>query len=408
MKQEPYAIEEDVLINSTTSTNNISADNDNIHNTDPFIEPLIDTDELKGDDEPLKNFEKKCASILTLNSHKPNSSTKCSQIIIRCTGIFYTLLGSCLFTCSGFVIKQLRVDFFDALLVRFFLQTIILTIFICYKNGQFIYGTKNLILLQIVRAIISSSGFLLFFSSYRYIPLPDLTTCRYTQVVWTTILAMIIFRDRISIATIFAIIFTLTGVVFVAQPTFLFTKPQILSNQTNSTSFESNKSTRVLGLSLALACAVSISLSIVLNKKLIISKIPHSIIMLEFTFLNLCLLIINHLYNRFILYKYVNQTMFTWQFFVAASVSLMQVFSSTLTQCAVKLEHPSIVSVVQSSDILFAILLQNIFTNDKSNWFVLIGSFLVTTSIFLVGINKFWQDQKKKKKKNNNNTNTKV
>jgi len=414
MKQEAYTVEKDFLIDTITLTNNISTDNDNTPNIDPLIEPLIDTDELKETihhDETLNQFEQKYVSILTLNSYKQNQTTSFSQIIVRCTGMFYALLGSCLFTCSGFLVKQLGVDFFDAFLVRFILQTFILTAFILYKKNKFINGSTNLIIVQIIRSISSSSGFILFFMSYRYIPLPDLTTCRYTQVVWTTILAMIIFRERISIASIFAIIFTLTGVIFVAQPTFLFNNHQILSNKTeiiinktNNIDFESDKSYRLLGLSLALSCALSLSFSIVLNKKLLLSKIPQSIIMFEYSLLILFLLILNHIYNRFILHKYDNQTMFTWQFFLAAGVSLIQVFASIITQKAIKLEHPSIISVVQSSDILFAIILQNLFSKEKSNWFVLIGSCLVTTSIFLVGINKFWQDQKKLSEKNKINT----
>jgi drug/metabolite transporter (DMT)-like permease len=94
--------------------------------------------------------------------------------------------------------------------------------------------------------------------------------------------------------------------------------------------------------------------------------------------------------------------MFTWQYFVAASVSLFQVFSTTITQKAIKLEHPSIISVVQSSDILFAILLQNLFANEKSNWLVILGSALVTTSIFLVGSHKLWNDRKKISDETNN------
>jgi drug/metabolite transporter (DMT)-like permease len=399
MKQEAN----DVLIESTATTiKNISTDNDNTSIIDPLIEPLIDTDELNAVDE---TFNKKCASILTLNLPKQTeTTTRFSQTIHRCTGIFYAFIGSSVFTCSGFIIKQLRVDFFDALLFRFLLQTLIVTAFILYKKTSLIHGSMNLIIVQIIRAIISSMGLLLFYSSYRYIPLPDVTTCRYTQVVWTAIIAMIIFHERISIATLFAIMFTLTGVTFVAQPTFLFNNNhQILSNETNTTDFEADKSYRVLGLSLGLGCAVSISFSIVLNKKLILSKIPQSIIMFQLSFLNLCLLILYHIYNRFILCKYAHQTMFTWQYFVAASVSLFQVFSTTITQKAIKLEHPSIIAVVQSSDIIFAILLQNLFTRVKSNSFVLIGSFLVTTSIFLVGINKFRQDQNKSSEKDNTN-----
>jgi len=405
MKQEAYTI---------TLTKSISIDHDNICNSDPLIGPLIDVEELNAtsdNDERSNRFEQQCSSILSLHSNKQIPTTTFSQVISRCTGIFYALFGSFLFTCSGFIIKQLRVDFFDAILCRFILQTLILVAFVSYKKTKLINGSINLILLQIIRTIIATSGFFLFYTSYRYIPLPDLTTCRYTQVVWTAILAMIIFHERISISTVLAIIFTLTGVIFVAQPTFLFQNPQILSNKsqtifnrTADIDYESDKSYRLLGLCLALGCSVSLSFSMVLNKKLLMSKIPQSIIMLELSLLSLSLLIINHIYNRFILHKYANQTMFTWQFFVAASVSLMQVFSSTITQRAIKLEHPSIISVVQSSDILFAIILQNLFSKVKSNWFVFIGSALVTTSIFLVGINKFWQDRKKLLERNMSNT----
>ncbi|UJR35752.1 hypothetical protein I4U23_028501 [Adineta vaga] len=391
MKQETYIIENHDLIDA------IITDDEKVCNGDPLIEPLIDADELKVNVNEDKSLNEK------IDVYKPKTTTKLSsQIIKRCTGIFYALCGSFIFTCSGFLIKQLRVDFFDALLVRFLLQTIILFVFILYKKNKFIHGSNQLILLQIVRTIVGTSGLFLFFLSYRYIPLPDLTTCRYTQVIWTAILTMIIFHERISIATSLAIIFTLTGVTLVAQPTFLFTNYQsstnqskILSNQIADIDFESDKSYRLLGLCLALGCALSISFSMVLNKKLIVSKIPQSVIMFEFSCLTFILLIINHIYNRFILDKYVKQTMFTWQFFLAASASLMQVFSSTLTQRAIKLENPSIISVVQSSDILFAIILQNLFSKVKSNWFVLIGSFLVTTSIFLVGVDKFWKDRKK-------------
>ncbi len=391
--------DDDVPVGTVITTKDISVDANILHNIDPLIQPLIDTDELKineNNNKELNDLEEKSPSIITLHSYKPNEINSFSHIFRRCAGIFYALIGSSLFTCSGFIIKQLRVDFFDALLCRFIIQTILLTIFIFYKQYKIINGSFNLILLQFIRLILSSSGLLLFYLSYRYIPLPDLTTFRYTQVIWTAILAMFIFHERISIPTIFAIILTLLGVICVAQPTFLFNNYQTLSTK------QLDKSSRFLGLSLALACAFSISGSIVLTKKLLVLKIPQSILMFQFSFLNLIILIINQIYNRFILHMYTTETMFTWQYLIAASVSLIQLFSSTITQKAIKLEHPSIISVVQSSDILFAIILQNLFTNEKSNWLVLLGSALVTTSIFLVGIHKLWNDRKKLLDQTNN------
>lgn len=361
-------------------------------------DPLIVIDGFN-DILPTDPLEQRSASIVTLKSTK---LTQSSRIIDHCTGIAYALIASCLFTCSGFIIKQLRVDLFDALLVRFFLQTCLLFAYLLYKKIPFIQGSTKYILLQIFRTIISSSGVLLFYASYRYIPLPDVTTCRYTQVIWTAIIAMIIFRERISLITVLAMICTLTGVVFVAQPTFIFPTNSISSNQTLAKEFEADNSQRFLGLSLALICALSISFGMVLNKKLLVSNISEVLILFQLTLLNFLVVAIYHLHNRFILHKYAQQTMFTWNYFLAASVSLLQVVSSILTQKAVKLEHPSIISVVQSSDILFAIILQNLFAQVKSNLFILFGAFLVTTSIVLVGMQKFWHDAKKLEKKKMN------
>jgi drug/metabolite transporter (DMT)-like permease len=64
-----------------------------------------------------------------------------------------------------------------------------------------------------------------------------------------------------------------------------------------------------------------------------------------------------------------------------------------LSQKSIKREHPSIVTVVQASDILFAIILQNLFSINKSNGLALIGSTLVLASIIIVGVHKLWQDR---------------
>jgi len=381
-----------IMLVSTTEDNTLvddTIDEKSLHNVDPLIQSLIDSDELD---------QKSVLSVSPqTNSTNENSKITSIRIFRRCTGIFYALLGSSLFTCSGFIIKQLRVDFFDALLARFLVQTTILTWFIWYKHYRIIHGSTKLILLQIIRMILASGGLLLFYSSYRFIPLPDLTTFRYTQVIWTTILAMLIFHERISLATIVAIVLTIVGVVCVAQPTFLFPKRSESMNTID-------RQSRSIGLILALLCALSISGSIVLNKKLLVLKIPQSILMFHFSSLNLIILIIYQIYQRFVLELFTKQTMFAWRYFLAASVSLIQLLSSTITQKAIKLEHPSIVSVVQSSDILFAITLQNIFTNEKSNWLVILGSCLVTTSIFLVGGYKLWQDRTKSTSNENNNS----
>ena len=395
MQPEIRAASQNALIDIGTIRNNPEENEINTLKDDPLVQPLIASSEFTVPTDTTDDGYPSKPGV----SHAADE-TSCSQLFRKCRGIGCTLLSSIIFTSSTFVIKQLGVDFFDTLLFRFLVQTAILIVFIHYKRYKILDGSAKLIAIQIFRAILGAMGLLLLYASYRYIPLPDLTTVRYTQVIWTAIFVVFIFHERISVFTVIAILLTLLGVVYVAQPTFIFGHSSMSFNQTQARVSPADKSSRTLGFCLALGCAISISWSIVLNKKLLVLKIPQSVLVYHFAVLNLCLLIVYHIYNRFVLCTYAHQTMFTWRYILAASISLSQVFSSTIIQTAFKLEHPSVISIVQSSDILFAVFLQNIFTKEKSNGLVLIGAALVTTSIFLVGIHKLWKDREKSSKKN--------
>ena len=67
-----------------------------------------------------------------------------------------------------------------------------------------------------------------------------------------------------------------------------------------------------------------------------------------------------------------------------------------LSQKSIKLEHPSIISVIQASEILFVIILENICLTSKLNHIALIGSILVLISIVIVSAQKLWQDRRKR------------
>lgn len=311
-------------------------------------------------------------------------------------GIFYALFSSMTFTCTNFTIKRLRVDFFDALLCRFFLQTSILAAYILYKRNGFIHGTKFFMAMQLVRTLIGTTSFFLLFHAYRYLPQPVLTTCRYTQVVWTAIFTRIVFRERITKLTILAIVFNLSGVLFVAQPSFLFTKQQTAAgNRTADIDFESDRTSFTFGLFLAITSAIFASMSMTMNKKLLVSNIPQSVIMFDFSFVTFILLIVYHLHKRLVLDAYAKQTMFTPQFHMASVISLAQVMSAVVANRALRIENLSVFAVVRSSDILFSLTLQTLFTRTKPDGYMLMGASLVIVSIILVAIAKYRKSREK-------------
>ncbi len=267
--------------------------------------------------------------------------------------------------------------------------------FIVYKGYRPYPDSHGLLLL--IRSLFSAGGTIAFYYCLSILPLPDLTTIRYTQVVWTAVIALIIFRERITLPTIIASILTLIGVICVAQPTFIFLQPKLLNETFPETVIIKNKE-RLLGMLIALSCALSISMSIVLNKKLVQKKVPPSMIMLYFLLITLTILLTIRIYYWVFLKSRQQEFNFkkiflTRDFIFASILAILQIIPMIFGQKAVKREHPSIITVVNSSDILFAIILQNIFSSIKTNLLALIGSFFVLTSIFIVGGHKLWLDR---------------
>jgi len=368
---------------------------------DPLVQPINDQDS-----EPV--YIRQQSSIFyvpvstingneeeNINKKKSNNIRKCLAYMERFSGILYALLGSFLFTCSNFLLKQLNVNMLDVLIIRSFIQGLISIGFIIYKGYRPFPNSNGLLVL--IRSLFSAAGTISFFYCLSLLPLPDLTTLRYTQVVWTALLALIIFRERITLATIIASILTLIGVICVAQPTFLFPQPKIL-NETFQETLTTKNNQRLFGMLIALSCALSISMSIVLNKKLIQKNVRQSIIMFYFLLTTLSILLVIRIHYWTLSKSRKQEFNFkkiflTKDFIFASLITISQLIPMILAQKAIKREHPSIVTVVQSADILFAIILQNIFSLIKTNLLALMGSILVLTSIFIVGGHKLWLDR---------------
>jgi len=328
---------------------------------------------------------------------KSNYFTKIFSYIERFSGIIYSLIASLLFTSSNFLIKQLDVVLLDVFLIRFVIQGLISLGFIIYK-GYHPFSSNFNGLLIFIQSLIAATSSVCFYIGLLLLPLPDLITIRFTQVVWTALLALIIFRERITLPTILASLLTLIGVIFIAQPSFIFTKSKIF-NETLQNSLSKNNEQRLLGMSIALLCAFSISMSIVLNKKLLEKKVRQSIIMFHFILTTFTILLIIQIH--YWVFSKTNQQKFnikkiylTKNFIYATILATLQLIPMVLSQKSIKREHPSIVTVVQAADILFAIILQNIFSTNKSNGLALIGSTLVLTSIVIVGVHKLRQDRR--------------
>jgi len=322
--------------------------------------------------------------LILIPSISRENLTKKTNWITRFSGIFYTLIASFLFTFSTFIIKQLGVDFLDALLFRFLIQTIITFSFAKYKHYALLGGTVSQMVLQIICSSSGAVGFFLYSLAIRYIDLSDVSTLGYTRVVWTVVLSVIVYRERPSIGTLIALPLTLLGVVFVTQPSFIFTSKTPSKNNVDD-------KLRVLGYAMAFAFALISAISVLLFKQLISKSrdIKPSVLNFQFSLSMLIFLILNQLYNIFYLEKTTSFAyLLSWRYLLSSFVSLITIGAGILTQKAIKREHPAVFSLLGSADILYALILQNMFTSIRSNLNALLGSALVITSVVVLGISR--------------------
>lgn len=89
---------------------------------------------------------------------------------------------------------------------------------------------------------------------------------------------------------------------------------------------------------------------------------------------------------------------FQWNYSLAGLISLLQTLVTICGNRVVKGESPSVVTIVSATESIYSLIRQNLFTSEKSNERVLVGSVLVVISVFLVDVHKFLQERKRKKK----------
>lgn len=309
--------------------------------------------------------------------------------IHRFSGIFYILSACFLFVCSTFTIKRMGIDLLDALLLRMIIQVILTFSYIKYKKYRLIAHNKQELILQIVCAIADTSGIFLFSIALRYIELSDLSTLVYTRVVWTVLLCILVYRERPSIGILLALPLTIFGVILVTKPNFLFSSIQ------SSTINNVNYKFRILGFILAIACAFTSSLGVLVYKQLISKSkdIKPSVINFQFSVTVSIFLIANQFYKTFYLNTVDSLGYFlSWPYLISSIVCLLAILGTVLIQKGLKREHPDVFSLLTSADIIFALILQNIFTSVRSSVCDLIGSGLIILSVSLIGLSKIFKN----------------
>ena len=107
------------------------------------------------------------------------------------------------------------------------------------------------------------------YTSYRLIPLSDATTIRFTAPLFVSLFAFLLLGEPFGPIHMLSAGITLTGVLLVGRPSFLFDSSESMSRDT------------IIGLVLALFAAISIAISMTAMRRL--QKTTASVVIFWFS-----------------------------------------------------------------------------------------------------------------------------
>ena len=219
------------------------------------------------------------------------------------------------------------------------------------------------------------------------------------SIVFIPIIARFYIKEKFSIIHLIALVISILGVFFIAQPSFLFKQSAQLNtfnNQTNSSINlnilnEENRFNRIFGISIGLFSALLSGIVAVLLKKLTNQKVHYSVAIIYATYIGLPVSLLISLIMYLTGSKKINLELvqdvpsILYQIAFGLSSGLFGVFSQIAMNFALKYDDTTKVSMFRSTDLLFSFIFQYVLLNISVNLFSVLGACLIFfATIFLI------------------------
>lgn len=322
--------------------------------------------------------------------------------------------------------------------IRYIIQLTVMSFFIKKNNLDFL-GPKKQRKLLLLRGIVGSMAVLFSFFSLRYLDVSDVETITNASIIFTAIIGRIFLNEKLTLCHILALFLTITGVVFVIRPIFLFgieenlenllhinlsshllvqSNDNLASNQNNETFLNAilpeHKSTEiinhsnrniaesVMGVVLVSMSAICMSIAQVSIRKLCLGKIHFSVTSIYPAYAGLPASI---LISAILILTRSSHTNINEE----ADTLLLQIFYSFCSGSlgtmgiiflnhALRHEDATKIGMTKTLGVIFSFILQYFLLGIKIDMLGLIGAFFVISSIIGVMSLKLFEKNIKKSK----------
>jgi drug/metabolite transporter (DMT)-like permease len=217
--------------------------------------------------------------------------------VLQFKGQFLGFISAFLTALTVIIIKKANLlSGTEQVFIRYIIQTTFMLCIAYCKNINIFKDTNNQVKLLFIRAVIGVIGLTCAYLAIQFVNPSDSSAIAQSNVIITILIARILLGELLSIAHLFSIVFTITGVMFISRPTFLFGQAKHLFNLTNLNISPSNitintnstdliskangkdsSSLYTIGIMIAIIDACSLGTSQVLIRKLCMKKVHYVI-----------------------------------------------------------------------------------------------------------------------------------
>nr|XP_060622813.1 solute carrier family 35 member G1 [Anolis sagrei ordinatus] len=296
-------------------------------------------------------------------------------------GLFYTVLSAFFFSVASLFLKKIEnVHSVEISAIRcIFQMAFVLPGLIYYKTG--FLGPRNKRIFLFFRGLLGSSAMILVYYAFQVMPLADATVITFSSPVFTSLFAWIFLKEKYSLWDLLFTLFTITGVILIARPPFLF-GGKVLG-------IEGTYTDHLKGTIAAITSAIAAALTFVILRK--VGKSVHYFLSIwYYAVIGLIVCVI----TLFVMDAWTlpNCGIDRWLLILIGLLGLGgQIF---LTK-ALQIENAGPVAIMKTMDVVFAFILQILFLDHLPTWWTVGGALCVVASSSGTVIRKWYQKSKK-------------
>ncbi|XP_036936827.1 solute carrier family 35 member G1 [Acanthopagrus latus] len=296
-------------------------------------------------------------------------------------GLFYAFLSTVFFSIIALLVKTIQgVHAIEISAIRCFFQMLFTAPLLIYHKTGFL-GPREKRKYLVFRGFVGSNAMILLFYAVQQMPLADATVIMFSNPVFTSLLAWIFLKERCTIWDLVFMVFTLTGVILIARPPFIFGD--------HLRGIEGNYTNHIKGTIAAFAGAVGAAFTYVVLRK--IGKSVHYYLSVWYYavigFIE-CIITVSVLGE----WKIPSCGRDRWLLMLIAVLGIAG--QSFLTK-ALQIEKAGPVALVRTVDVVLAFLFQFIFFNRAPTWWSLGGALFVVASTSGVALRKWYSNSRK-------------